>query len=95
MNTTMKRQNSTSSLLLVEDDLDSSEDIFDPPAWRPGRFLQFADICLEDEPSVRPVSLYTDRTVLGLGDAADDSSSQETTSTSSFIIEVSRFDLII
>ncbi|KAL8559401.1 hypothetical protein ACOMHN_045198 [Nucella lapillus] len=69
----MERQNSSASLksLSLDSSRDQAEfldtccsdsDVFDPPAWRPGRFLQFADILtVEDEPSVRPVSLPTER----------------------------------
>ncbi|XP_076449938.1 uncharacterized protein LOC143286191 [Babylonia areolata] len=66
----MKRQSSATSLRSLLDmsrdqDLDSccsDSDVFDPPAWRPGRYLQFADILtVEEEPSVRPVSLSTER----------------------------------
>ena len=81
----MKRQNSSSSLLLLDPDTDNS-DIFDPPAWRPGRLLQFADISLEDEPSVRPVSLSTERAVPGLGDSANEHSPKQTTN--SFVVQV-------
>ena len=88
----MKRDNSSSSLLLLDPDLDSSDDVFDPPAWRPGRFLQFADISLEDEPSVRPVSLPTERAVPGLGDSADGHS--HTQATNSFVVQVGLWGLL-
>ena len=89
----MKRDNSSSSLLLLDPDLDSSDDVFDPPAWRPGRFLQFADISLEDEPSVRPVSLPTERAVPGLGDSADGHS--HTQATNSFVVQVGLWGLLL
>ena len=89
----MKRDNSSSSLLLLDPDLDSSDDVFDPPAWRPGRFLQFADISLEDEPSVRPVSLPTERAVPGLGDSADGHSHNQ--ATNSFVVQVGLGGLLL
>ncbi|KAK7505710.1 hypothetical protein BaRGS_00002981 [Batillaria attramentaria] len=69
LRTSMKRQDSASCLLLLDSEADSC-DVFDPPAWRPGRYLQFADITsAEDEASVRPVSLPTGRLPLGVGPA--------------------------
>ena len=85
----LKRQSSTSSLLLLDPDLDSG-DVFDPPAWRPGRFLQFADISLEDEPGVRPVSLSTQRALpggCGGGGSDDEQCSKE--AADSFLVQVS------
>ena len=85
----LKRQGSTSSLLLLDPDLDSG-DVFDPPAWRPGRFLQFADISLEDEPGVRPVSLSTQRALPGGSD--DEQCSKEA---DSFLVQVRGRSLFI
>jgi hypothetical protein len=55
------RSASCTSLQLLDSELDNNSDVFDPPLWKPGRFLQFADIALEDEASVRPVSLSAER----------------------------------
>ena len=80
---TMDRKSSSCSLALLDPELDNS-DVFDPPAWRPGRYLQFADISLEDEPSVRPVSLST-RAVPGLTEVQHDCASPREQDSSSYL----------
>lgn len=73
LTSSLSRNDSASCLLLLDCESDTFH-VYDPPAWKPGRYLQFADITsVEDEASVRPVSLHTDRLQsLGCGDGSDE-----------------------
>ncbi|XP_076470247.1 uncharacterized protein LOC143300450 [Babylonia areolata] len=85
----MQRSNSSASLKLLDPDL-TDEDVFNPPAWLPGRFLQFTDISLDDEQSARSTSCALDRVVPDHEDTSEDfvSFRNEDTLPTSFVVEM-------